>query len=595
MECPREDPAIEPHESRSPRPAIRDLAVIGDCRTAAVLERNGDIVWYCPDRFDRPSLFAKLLDDDRGGGWRLDFPGSQFAGRNYVGESGVLETRLRAPEGNWQVTDFMPVGQGVPCGMICRLFSAAPADVSATIEPRPNYGRDAVQLRSDRNAIVINEGCRLYASHPLVINGGVARFELPQGDSGWAMLSDTSLPEAPSRSDVERWRNATLEHWRSLAEMASYTGPYERAVLDSLRAIRLLCHEASGGIVAAATTSLPEVIGGSSNWDYRYVWLRDAGMIVSALTRLGGDITEGERYLDFLCDSRGSSPSLPMAVFTTIDGKRAPDQEPLDFAGYGGSRPVRVGNGARDQLQLDGFANVVLAAKLIYRRSGRRPHWDTVAQICEFLVEHWREPDHGIWEELPKRQYTANKVIAACALSSAAEFSDDAKQVERWRAAVHDIRAFVAERCINGEGAYAAVAGGAEVDLSAALFPVWGYTEADAPEMIATMSALEKHWSWRGLLYRRRLECADSREEGAFLAGTFWVAQYWVMRGDLARARRIIDEALGYANDLGLFSEEADIDAQCMLGNLPQAFAHAALIGAVIDLVAAYETAGKIP
>jgi GH15 family glucan-1,4-alpha-glucosidase len=584
-------PPLRPGERPDPggaMPDIRDLAVIGDRRTAAVLDRNGEILWYCPERFDRPSLFAALLDPE-GGEWRLDLPGARPAARRYLGESGILETRLRTDQGEWLITDFMPVGRGVPAGVICRLFSAPPSEVRAIVRPRLDYARKGATLTRAANAIAIDDRQHLYASHSLRLDGDAACLTLPRGETGWMVLADAPLT-SPAPADLQRWLNATLEHWGELARMASYAGPYERGVRASLRAIRLLCHEETGGIIAAATTSLPEVVGGSSNWDYRYVWLRDAGMIVSALTRLGGNLTEGERYLDFICSSRGSSRSYPVAVFTTLDGETAPEETSLALAGYGGSRPVRIGNGARDQMQLDGFANVLLAAKLIYGRSGERPHWNTVEEVAEFLVGHWREPDHGIWEEKPRRQYTASKVIAACALASVAEYATDQAQAERWRQAVQDIRAFVAENCLTAEGAYAAVAGGEEVDVSAVLFPVWAYTDPDTPEMLATIAALEKHWSWQGLLYWRRLECTDSRKEGAFLAGTFWVAQYWVMRGDLKRARRIIDAALACANDLGLFAEEADPRTGRMLGNIPQAFVHAALIGAAIDLKAATES-----
>ena len=362
------------------------------------------------------------------------------------------------------------------------------------------------------------------------------------------------------------------------------TGRYTQEVSDSLRALRLLTHEPSGGIVAAATTSLPEVPGGGANWDYRYVWLRDAGMIVSALLHMSDDLAEGQRYLGFICSSRGSSSRYPVPVFATIDAAAAPAEASLALAGYRDSRPVRVGNGARDQLQLDGFANVLLAAKLLYQRSHDRPHWDTVAAIADFLSVHWREPDHGVWEEAATRQYTAGKAITACGLDSIAEFTPDPNQAQRWRAAVHDIRQFVASHCITSEGAYAVYAGSEAVDVTAALFPVWSYCAPDTPEMLATMAALERDCSWTGLLYWRHLECADARSEGAFLAATFWVAQYWVMRGDVDRVRRILDAALAFANDLGLFAEEGDPRTGQMQGNLPQAFVHAAFIAAVTGL-----------
>ncbi|TPW00494.1 MAG: Trehalase [Beijerinckiaceae bacterium] len=582
---------IRPHPLRptadSTDIAIRDLAVIGDRRTAAVLTRDGTILWYCPGRFDRPSLLAGLLDPN-GGAWRIDLPGATPAGRGYLEESGVLETWLRVGVSEWAVTDWMPAGADAPSGLICRLFSAAPCEARVSLKPCPDYARAAPGLvRLDDSVRIGGGGHHLYASHQMVVEGEAVVFTLPEGETGWAVLSDAALEVPPARLDLDRWLEVTLAHWSELAALFDYEGPYKREVAASLRAIRLLSHEASGGIVAAATTSLPEVPGGSRNWDYRYAWLRDAGMIVSALTRLGGDLAEAGRYLDFICSSRGSSSKYPMAILTTLDGEAAPTEEILDLAGFDHSRPVRIGNNAGDQLQLDGFANVLLAAKLLYQRTDHRPHWDAVEEVAEFLVRHWREPDHGIWEEEGTCHYTANKVIVACALASVAEFSDDASQARRWRAIVGEIRDFVSGNCLTKEGAYAAVAGREAVDVSAALFPAWGYTEAGAPEMRATIAALERDHSWNGLLYWRHLECADARFEGTFLAGVFWVAQYWVLQGDLERARRILDAGLGYANDLGLFAEEADPREEGggrMLGNIPQSFVHAAFIGAVIDL-----------
>lgn len=565
-------------------PSIGDLALIGDRRTGALVGRRGEIVWYCPGRFDRPSLLGALLDP-KSGSWRLEARDASYVSRRYAGPSAILETCFAQSAGELLLTDWMNAGDGAPRGVLCRLLSPAPADLRLVLEPRPDYARRAATLVAAGPATVrIDDGAHwLYGSHPIAIDGQRATIDVPAGERAWAALADSPLP-APSTADVFAWRQCTLDHWQALEDLLPYEGPYAAEIAASLRAIRLLTHAESGGILAAATASLPEVAGGSRNWDYRYVWLRDAGMVVSALVRLGGDLTEGARYLDFICSLRGASSRYPVPVFATLDGQRAPEEAALNIAGYAGSRPVRVGNDARDQLQLDALANIVLAAKLIYGRTDERPHWATVQEIAEFLAARWHEPDHGIWEEKARRQYTASKVIAACALASAAEYSADPAQAARWRSAVRDIRTFVAENCLTAAGAYAHFARTDEVDVSAVLFPIWAYTSADAPEMVATIAELDLRWSWQRTLYWRRLECDDSRAEGAFLASSFWMAQYWVMRGDLLRAREIIDAALECANDVGLFAEEYDPRRAMTLGNTPQAFVHAALIGAVIDL-----------
>lgn len=560
---------------------IGDLAVIGDRQTTAIVATDGSIVWYCPGRFDQPSLFAALLDLEKGGAWTIDLPGARPGGRTYLEDSAVLETRFELEDSDFKVTDWMSIGDEWPRG-ICRLFSPAPRPVTTSVMPAPDYARIPAHLRQVAGGICINAHQWLYASHSLAVEEGVILLALPAGEEGWAVLVDAPIG-APTRAHVQSWLDATLANWRDIASRITYHGPFEQEVAQSLRALRLLTYAPNGGIIAAATTSLPEVKGGDRNYDYRYVWMRDAGMIVSALVRAGSNGPDERHFLDFICSAKQEETGKPLLPpFLSLDFKPAPPECHLDLAGYGGSRPVRIGNGANNQLQLDGFANVLLAAKLIYGRHDTREHWETVRQIADFLAEHWHEPDYGIWEEHEKRQYTTGKVIISCGLRYIADYTHDKSQAEKWRTAAKDVEAYVAKNCINSEGAYAAFRGGEPVDVSAALFPTWGYTAPDSPEMLATMRVLERDYS-AGHLYWRHLEELGRYQEGAFVAGTIWVAQYWILRKDLERARQILGTALTYANDLGFFAEEADPKSGKMLGNFPQTFAHAAFIGAVID------------
>ena len=563
---------------------IRDLAIIGDRRTAALVHRNGSIVWYCPERFDAPALLTALLDPERGGRWELKSPLTPVE-RRYIGESGVLETVLSAPEGTLIITDWLPLGAGLPRGL-CRHFSPAPGELILALAVTPDYGRQILEPRYDGSAVRLGNQV-LYASHPLQLTGNRAILTLPPGEAGWAFLSEEAL-DAFSTKDLEHSLQATREAWAERAKRTTYSGPYEREINASLRTLRLLTFEETGSVIAAPTTSLPEVLGGSRNYDYRYVWLRDAGMIVSALTRAGGDPSEGARFLDFIAEAEPPTGGLPLAPFATPDGKKASAQTALDLPGYAGSTPVVIGNNANEQLQLDAYGNVLLAAKLLYSHLDEPKHWPLIARLADYLCENWREPDHGLWEEEEPRQYTSSKVIVACGLAFIAEYSQDAAQARRWREVAQDIRTFVSQNCLTREGAYAAVAGSDAVDVSAALFPVWDYVAPYTPEMLATMRVLERDHA-EGDLYHRQLFEFDAREEGAFLAGTLWVAQYWIMRGKLARSRKIIDAVLACGNDLFLFAEEADPKTKRMLGNFPQSFVHAALIGVVVDLKAALE------
>jgi GH15 family glucan-1,4-alpha-glucosidase len=560
---------------------IRDLGVIGDRRTAAMVTTTGSIVWYCPGRFDRPSLFAALLDLEKGGTWHLNLPFAQPLGRDYLEDSAVLETRLRLTGGDFTITDWMPLGEECPRG-ICRLFSPSPESISISLSPAPDYASASPNLQMTGGSVSINEKHWLYASHDLRVEGSAVRMVLPAGEEGWAVLTDKPIKQ-PSRDDLQSWLDITLGKWREIASRIKYYGPFEKQVAQSLRALRLMTYAPNGGVIAAATTSLPEVPGGERNYDYRYVWMRDTGMIISALVRAGSNGPDEKHFLEFICGSKQEEPGKPLLPpFISLDFKPAPPESHLDLAGYAGSRPVRIGNGANEQLQLDGFANVLLAAKLIYGRHDTREHWETVRQVADFIAEHWSEPDYGIWEEHEKRQYTTGKVIMACGLRYIADFAEDASQADKWRSAAKDIAAYVEKHCLNSEGAYAAFAGSEAVDISAVLFPTWGYTEPDSPQMLTTIRILERDYCQENL-YWRHLEELDRYQEGAFLAGTIWVAQYWIMRKDLERARQILEAALAYANDLGFFAEEADPKTGQMLGNFPQTFVHAALIGAVID------------
>lgn len=574
----------------SETPTIRDLAFIGDRQTTAAISRTGNLCWYCPGRFDRPTLFAALLDPGAGD-WRIRVDGLTGCTRQYLDESAVLRTSLHTIHGDWSITDWMALG--TPHDVLCREVESASGWAEMIVSPRPEYGASPRELRvlhddDAGSSVLIDRQWCVHASLPVTVDGSTLYYRISPGTSGWFALLPAQA-ERPSTDDISCWRQRTLESWRQLHEHTAYEGPYAREVKDSLRALRLLTHADTGGIIAAATFGLPEVVGGARNYDYRYVWLRDAAMIVSALTRAGSEGTEERAFLDFLCSSRQShrDDRMPLPPFVDLDGRMPASTRPLSWTGYAGSQPVLVGNDAGQQLQLDGLANVLLAAKLIYNAHRNREHWETVSELAEYLADHWQDPDHGIWEETLEQQYTANKVISSVALRFIADHSDDPEQAGRWRAVARDIRDYVARHCLTSDGAYAAVAGGEAVDVSAALFPVWDYCPADTPEMIATMARLERDSSPDGLLYRRHLVCADAQKEGAFLAGTLWVAQYWIMRDELSRAKRIIDAALEYSNDVGLLAEEADEAAGEMLGNMPQSFVHAALIGAVVDLRAA--------
>ncbi len=559
---------------------IRNLGIIGDRRTAAVIDRRGDICWYCPGQFDSPSLFASLLDQHKGGGWHLELPQDYRVERRYLGKSSILESRFHSDNDSFVVTDWMPMDEYFTG--ICRLFSPGAFPVTNNIIPAPGYGQQETLIRKiDTHSLAVNDSIFMVFSHPPTYNGRQIIFTIPAGEEGWAILSDKEI-KGEGRQMLDDSLQKTQQKWETLHAGFSYEGPFQDAVFDSLRAIQQLTHEPSGGIIAAITTSLPEVLGGERNYDYRYVWLRDASMIVSAITRAGSMKKDALRFLDFICSARGNIRGYATTPFVTLDKKAASSEQYLDFEGYAGSRPVRVGNNANEQLQLDAGSNILLAAKLIYGKYNTRQHWNTIEEIAEFLVGNWQKEDNGIWEEHVSRQFTSSKVIMAVALEYISEYSESVPQQEAWRQAARDIREFVSKECITPSGSYAVYAGSEDVDVTATLFPEWGYCPAGTPEMVITVEELEARYCRNNLVYRNLL-LFDSRQEGAFLAASFWMAQYWIMRGNQQKSKEYIEAALRYKNDLGLFAEEADPDSDDMLGNFPQSFVHASFIGAAVD------------
>jgi GH15 family glucan-1,4-alpha-glucosidase len=557
---------------------IRNLAMIGDRRTCALINRFGDIVWYCPKRFDEPSLFASLLDNERGGYWQLDIAGVDTNKRTYLADSAILQTSFKNKEGTLQVEDWMPL-YGSFYG-ICRQLTKSPVSYSSQLNPRPNYNRrEAIISLKDEYHATIDFDFHFYSSHPIQLKGDIIECKVPAGDEAWFIFSETELDKPHRR--LQESKELTQRNWKDIARHITYKGPYEQEVRNSLRLLRMLTYANNGGIIAAATTSIPEVLGGQRNYDYRYVWLRDAAMIVSALSRAGSDGEEERMFLSFICSAmhRISEPVVPML---TLDQQPAGAEQMLNFTGYRNSTPVRYGNGANSQLQLDANSNVIIAAKVIYNQYNTREHWATVQRMAEFLVENWHKPDHGIWEETPTHHYTSSKVVASISLKYIAEHSQDEEEQKRWLNASKKINQFVDDRCMTKDGAYAVYAGSNEVDISAVLFPIWGYTDANTPQMLKTIEKLEQRYC-KNNLYRRHLVEYDSQKEGAFLAGTFWVAQYWVMRKDRKKVEQILRAALSFMNDVGLMPEEGDPITGEWLGNVPQSFVHASLIGAVID------------
>jgi GH15 family glucan-1,4-alpha-glucosidase len=588
---------------------IQDHAIIGDGRTAALVSLRGSIDWLCWPRFDSPSVFGSILDDG-GGRWTVA-PTSPFrAERRYVADTNVLETRFVTTSGTLVLTDFMPVAAEeerrrllLPDHAILRIATCerGEVEIETVFEPRPDYGRERPRLR-DAGKLGIRAETRaglltLRADLALRLEDrghAVGRTRLREGDECVFSLTLASewpaiLPPlgAPSREALER----TVRWWSRWAARVRYQGPARDAVVRSALALRLLVYAPSGAVVAAPTTSLPERVGGNLNWDYRFCWLRDAALTVRALFGLGFP-EEADAFVSWLLHStRLTQPELRV-LYDVHGNQPAPEHALEHLAGYRGSRPVRVGNGAAGQLQLDVYGEVVDAV-FHFVRSGGTLDRETQRMLCafgEYVCRNWQRPDDGIWEPRSGAGHnTHSRVLCWVALDRLLELHAKGhvqrapvELFERNRTA---IRADVEEHAWNPElGSYASRLGGAELDAALLLIPWYGFEDAGSARMRATYHRIRERLGARdGLLYRYRSD--DSPGEGAFGICSFWGAEALALgAGSADEARDTFERLCGFANDVGLFAEEIDPETGEAVGNFPQAFTHVGLINAALSL-----------
>jgi GH15 family glucan-1,4-alpha-glucosidase len=569
-------------------PPLRDYAVIGDGRTVALVARTGSIDWLCLPDLDSPSVFAAMLDAERGGRFALQPRGSHEAHRRYLPDTNVLETTFTTPTGVVRVTDAMtlPGGGLDPARELARRVEGLAGRVPLRwrVEPRFGYGlaRTRLEMRgpypvaiSGSDAVAV---CAWDAG-PLRCDGeGVgADFEIREGArSTIALIAAHAEPLVlPARAQTEARVEATVDFWQRWAAALTYAGPWRDAVARSALALKLLVFAPSGAIAAAATTSLPEAVGGERNWDYRYSWIRDSSFTLEALLQLGRHAEATSFFWWFMHATRLTSPRLQ--VFYRLDGGAAASERTLPLDGYRGSRPVRIGNGAAGQLQLDTYGELLDTA-FVYVRAGYPLDRDTardLAGMADFVCAHWREPDSGIWEVRTRpRHHTQSKAMCWVALDRARRMADMGRlptgHAERWSTEAAAIRRFIDERCWSAsKGSYVWYAGGEDLDASLLLMAIMRYDPPDSPRQQSTLDAIRRELAVGPLLYRYTGDDGIRGGEGAFVCCAFWLV-----------------EALAIANDVGLYAEEIAPGTHDFLGNLPQALVHLALISAAVEMEA---------
>ena len=601
----------------STAPEIGDCALIGDCRTAALVSRTGSIDWLCLPHFSGPSVFAALLDPERGGRFAL-VPAQEFRStRRYLGATPVLETTFETATGTARLTDLMPVvdapGALQPMREILRILEGIAGEMvfEGWFDPRPDYARQQVRIRS-RGALGWaccwkDELLLLQAEAPLqVAPGGTAvsgQVRVRAGERlcfslGYVKGDIGVIP--PLAEHALKRRAATVQWWERWSRRCAYTGPYREAVQRSAVTLKLLTFALSGAVVAAPTTSLPEAIGADRNWDYRYCWLRDAALTMRALTALGYH-AEARSFLHWLLHAtRLTWPKLQ--VMYDVYGRTHLSEQELDhLSGYRASRPVRIGNGAHMQTQLDVYGEVVTAAYHFVQSGGtlqadeRRLLQGFGATACRY----WREPDHGIWEiRGARRHYTFSKVMCWAALDSLIKLQEcgtlriDTDPFRRERDAIRDA---IETRGFNAAlNSYVSEFDGDQVDASLLLMGCLGYREPSHPRMRATVDRIRERLGRDGLLYRYEFG-ADGipAREGAFGICSFWAVDNLARRGDLQAGQDTFEQVLSCANDVGLFAEEIEVETGAALGNFPQAFTHVGLINAVMALAEAGKAAPR--
>ena len=589
-------------------PEIDDYAAIGNCRTAALVSRFGSIDWLCWPQFDSPSIFAGLLDRERGGSWKIAPVAPCSIERRYVEKTNVLETTFKNDSGTAILTDMMPVQEStvrfvVPDHEIVRQLTCTKGEIEIDVElePRACYGEKTVTIR-DRGKLgfQMNDGRGVYwlrSSIPLHLkNSGkeasvVGRTTLRAGDSLLFSFSfsETSPAVLPPVEQIPSRIKMGIDWWEKWTAQGQYEGEYREEVIRSALALKLMIFAPSGAIVAAPTTSLPERIGGDLNWDYRFCWLRDASLTIRALLELGF-WQEASSFLDWMLHAtRLTQPEL--RILYTVYGNPPPkERESQVLRGYRDSRPVRIGNAARDQVQLDVYGEVVDAAAQYAFHGG---HLDRETQkvligFGNYVAKHWDSPDQGIWEpRTGPRNHTHSRLLCWTALDRLISLSDQGKvkgaPVEEYKAQAEDIRRQIQRRAWNEElQTYVSELDGYQLDSSLLLMSWYGFEKADSPRMKATYRALRQRLSTpEGLLYRSE----QLPPEGTFAICSFWEAEYLALGGGTVKqTRELIDTLLKYRNDIGLYAEEIDEKNGRALGNFPQAFTHVGFIGAALSL-----------
>ncbi|HEV2373688.1 MAG TPA: glycoside hydrolase family 15 protein [Streptosporangiaceae bacterium] len=587
---------------------MSEHGLIGDLHCVALVGTNGTIDWHCCPSFDAPSMFGSLLDGDRGGSFELAAAVPAKTRQFYLPDTNVLITRFFAEDGVGEIQDFMPVGgpdETQRHRLIRRvLCSRGAMPFQARVWPRFGYGMEPHTLTEMEGGVVFRApgwAVGLSATVPFEHDGRdvTAEFKLAEGESAVFVMDEVGRDVAPlacSREEAEELGAATVAFWRKWLSASRYRGRWREVVHRSALTLKLLTYAPTGAIVAAPTTSLPEQIGGERNWDYRYVWVRDAAFCVYALLRLGF-ASEADAFMNFMLShaaGREQSASGPLQVMYGIDGRtELPERELGHLAGYEGSVPVRVGNDAAKQLQLDIYGELMDSAYLFDRwhQPISSAQWEAITANTDWVCDHWDQPDEGIWETRGgRKKFLYSQLMCWVAVERAirlANYRGLPADIVRWRAARDAIYRRIMDRGWSPKlKAFAQYEGGDVLDAAILMMPLVKFISPTDPKWLSTLDALTTCLVSDSLVYRYDPQASPDGvrgEEGTFSACSFWYVEALTRAGRLEEARLAFEKMLTYANHLGLYAEQISRTGE-QQGNFPQALTHLALISAAFNL-----------
>ncbi|MFE0600605.1 glycoside hydrolase family 15 protein [Streptomyces sp. NPDC058892] len=585
---------------------IEDYALIGDLMTSGLVGRDGSIDWLCLPRFDSAACFARLLGDEENGHWRIAPLGAaddeRCTRRAYIDGSLVLESYWETETGTVKVIDFMPQRDVAPD--VVRIVEGISGTVRmlSTLRLRFDYGHVVPWVRrsdGDRVAVAGPDSAWFHSDPPVrtwgEANSTRSQFPVTAGRRvAFVLTWHPSHEPRPEPTDPFAALETSLADWREWTSQCCYDGPYREAVTRSLITLKALTYAPTGGIAAAATTSLPEELGGVRNWDYRYCWLRDSTLTLGSLLTTGF-LDEARAWREWLLRAVAGAPEDLQIMYGIAGERRIPESELPWLRGYASSAPVRVGNAAVDQLQLDVYGEVIDSLHLA--RSAGLPaeshSWRIQLALLDFLEQNWRRPDEGLWEVRgPRRHFVHSKVMAWVAADRAVRTLEDDPSLpgepDRWRAMRDAVHRDVCDHGFDPErGTFTQYYGSSELDAATLLIPRVGFLPPDDPRVIGTVDAVRAELGRSGLV--RRYSTTDSvdglpGDEGAFLACSFWLADALHLTGREDEARVLFERLLTVRNDVGLLAEEYDPVSGRQLGNFPQAFSHVGLVNTALTL-----------